>query len=88
MKYKSILMDQFLSIFEVAPGVRRENTQNLELKRVCNSLFHLIPNSGFKVFFNSLNDQQYSLIHSALSTYFYDYLIHNYFTINYLKNSP
>ncbi|OAI50248.1 hypothetical protein AYO37_01290 [Opitutia bacterium SCGC AG-212-L18] len=47
MKYKSILMDQFLSIFEVAPGVRRENSQKLGLKRVCNSLFLLIPNSGF-----------------------------------------
>ncbi|OAI50684.1 hypothetical protein AYO37_00875 [Opitutia bacterium SCGC AG-212-L18] len=47
MKHKSILMGQFLNIFEVAPGVRQENTQKLGLKRVCNSLFHLISNSGF-----------------------------------------
>ncbi|OAI50224.1 hypothetical protein AYO37_00280 [Opitutia bacterium SCGC AG-212-L18] len=51
MKYKSILMGQFLSIFEVAPGVRRENSQKLGLKRDCNSLFLLIPNSGIKAFY-------------------------------------
>ncbi|OAI50531.1 hypothetical protein AYO37_01005 [Opitutia bacterium SCGC AG-212-L18] len=46
MKYKSILMGQFSSIFGVAPGVHRENSRKLGLKRVCNSLFLLIPNSG------------------------------------------
>ncbi len=33
MKNKSILMGKFLSVFEVAPGVRREITLKFELKR-------------------------------------------------------